>query len=128
MVETDMQQGESVTSYSDDSEDNLRDDSFLQAVNAVGSKISIQGIETIGEWELTHPWSGRTTVGVITVWRPSGALFARNMKRAMEKPYTPRENRSQKKTTVDTSNPVKSRTVENYDRKGASQGESEYDF
>ena len=128
MVETDMQQGENVTSYSDGSEDNLSDDSFLQAVNAVGSKISIQGIETIGEWELTHPWSGRTTVGVITVWRPSGALFARNMKRAMEKPYTPRENPSQKKTTVNTSNEGKSRSVENYDGKGASQGESEYDF
>ena len=27
---------------------------------------------------------GKTTVGVITVWRPDGALFARNMKRAIE--------------------------------------------
>ena len=77
-METDQQTGESINSFDDGSESYTSDNSFRESVRAAGEKIRIQGIETMDEWELVHPWSGKTTVGVITVWRPDGALFKKH--------------------------------------------------
>ena len=71
--------------------------------------------------------SGKTTVGVITVWRPDGALFARNMKRAIEKPYMPKADSSTGNMEVGNGGASAS-SVDDYDGIGPSDGSSEHDF
>ena len=53
-VETDQQTGESINSFDDGSElyFNIR----FGICQSRQEKIRIQGIETIDEWELVHPW------------------------------------------------------------------------
>ena len=82
-----------VVDFSDESEEYTSNESFQEAVKAVADTIKIKGIKTVGEWEVVHPDSGKTVVGVMT-WYPKSALAAAKMTKTINKPYSP-ENKLQ---------------------------------
>ena len=127
-VQGDLDSAEEMVDFSDESEEYTSNESFQESVKAVADTIKIKGIKPVGEWEVVHPDSGKTVVGVMTAWYPKSALAAAKMTKTINKPYSPENKASGKQNNQSGGGSEKGSTVNDYDGVGSSEGGTEYDF
>lgn len=127
-VQGDLDSAEEMVDFSDESEEYTSNQSFQESVKAVANTIKIKGIKTVGEWEVVHPDSGRTVVGVMTAWYPKSALAATKMTKTINKPYSPENKASGLQNNRTGGGNQNGAKVNDYDGIGSSDGGTEYDF
>lgn len=127
-VQGDLDSAEDIVDFSDDSEEYTSNESIQESVKAVADTMKIRGIKTVGEWEVVHPDSGRTVVGVMTAWYPKSALAAKKMTKTMNKAYSPEKQSSGAQNNRSGGGNQNGATVNDYDGVGSSDGGTEDDF
>ena len=123
-IDDDLQRGQNYASYDNKTNNYESTKTMKNSWKAVASEMKISGITTVDSWELIHPLSNTTVVGVMTVWRPSFAKFAKDLKRKMEKVYVPKGNNASGGGSAQPS----ASNVDNFDGRGMPRENSDRDF